>query len=170
MKKAFIAFRNKELIFIVLGLVIGFVLANPCIARSDIEYGVCERFYSASFTEWIFKSLSIWFILKIGQGLGSFIHNCEEELQRKKDRESNLLEEKRNAVLLEHIQAVELGLREPDETYYRYWQSNHSSNPNLETIKQQESQQEKQKRLEERRKQSRKMAEALARGIRESKD
>jgi hypothetical protein len=91
-------------------------------------------------------------------------------LQRKKDRESKLLEKKRNAVLLDHIEAVELGLREPDETYYRYWQSNHSSNPRLDTNIIQESAEQKQKRLEERRKKSREMAEALARGIRESKD
>jgi hypothetical protein len=44
MKKVLIDFRNKELIFIFLGLVIGFVLANPCIERSDIEYGVCDFF------------------------------------------------------------------------------------------------------------------------------
>jgi hypothetical protein len=165
MKKALIAFCGKELLFIVIALLIGFIQANPCLERSDIEYGVCDMFYIGTTAEWVFKSLSVWLILKIGQGLGRFIHSCEEELKRKKDRESNLLEKKRMAVLLDHIEAVELGIREPDETYYRYWQNNRSSKQSLDTLNRQESKEQRPPLSEEEKKQKeariQKTAEAL---------
>jgi hypothetical protein len=135
MKRALIAFRDKELLFIVIALLIGFIQANPCIVRSDIEYGVCDSFFNGTASDLVFKSFSVWFILKIGQGLGNFIHNCEEELQEKKVKGRNLLKEETNAVLLNHIEADELGLREPDETYFRYLQNSSSDKSGLDSPK-----------------------------------
>ena len=119
MKRSLMHFRDKELIFIVVGLIIGFVLANPCIKRSNIEYGVCDRFYSATFTEWIIRSFGVWFILKIGQKLGGVVHSCEEVLQRRKDKESKLLEDKQRLKILENkvrsrktAEALARGIRE----------------------------------------------------------
>jgi hypothetical protein len=114
-KNALINFRDKELIFIIVSLIVGYLATDGCAYYNSIEY-FCEiPVTRGSLTDWIWNSFTIWFILKIGQGLGKFIHNCEDELQRKKDRESKLLEKKRNAVLLARREAIELGLREPDD-------------------------------------------------------